>query len=147
MTLVKSKEQLIHIPLYYVEKDIRGYSKAIVINDETAEKMKADEKLKERLNVLNTYWSVLNWQENNAITKASTTKNEETTYGKEVDQLRLQDLKIKTCLKKWDLKDEDGKDLPVTPENINRLESDIIYALIYKYSVETQLVDDEIKNL
>ena len=145
MSLLQKQEQLFKITLYYMEKEIDGGICNIILDDKKADKMLADEKQKDKVLVLNTYWKGLSWQDSNNITKASEKRGAEALPG-EVDLYRARDLRVKTLLKKWDLLDDDGKNAPVTSENINRLPVEVVLALLKKYDDITTLTDDELKN-
>jgi len=47
----------------------------------------------------------------------------------EIDPYRLMDARLKVLLRKWDLKSEDGKPIPVTPVNIGRLPAPLVEAI------------------
>jgi len=49
-----------------------------------------------------------------------------------VDLFKLMDLKVKTQIAEWSLKDDKGDNLPVTPENIGRLDPLLIQHLFSK---------------
>ncbi len=175
MSLMKAKDQLIHIPLYYMEKEIRGYSKIIILEDDRAKTLLAEQaeakkkKTKKEIGntignteekedstkqevpttpveCLNTYWKLLSWKEQNQISKLSQIRNS-AEVSVDIDYFRLRDLRIKMCLKKWDLKDDDGKEIPVKPEFVDSLPADIVYTLSSKYDALITLSEDEIKNL
>ena len=172
MSLMKAKDQLIHIPLYYMEKEVRGYTKIIILEDDKAKKLlaeqeedkkkktkkeikdgtenKTEEKVEEKevikVECLNTYWKLLNWKEQNQISKMSQVQSA-TEMSVDIDYFKLRDLRIKMCLKKWDLKDEEGNEIPVKPENIDSLPAEVVYTLSSKYDTLITLSEDEIKNL
>ena len=47
----------------------------------------------------------------------------------EIDPYALMDSRIKVLLKSWTLKGEDGKPMEATPENVERLPSDLVEAI------------------
>ena len=176
MSLMKAKNQLVHIPLYYMEKEVKGYTKIIVLTDEKAKEiLKEQEEAKKKktkkevkdvetiventkenieeqevetapVECLNTYWKSITWKEQNQITKMSQIPATAENTLIDIDYFRLRDLRIKMCLKKWDLKDEDGKEVAVTPDNLDSLPADVVYALIAKYDSFVTLTEDEAKN-
>ena len=145
MGIVSKGEQLIKIPLYYKEKDMGGVLKPIVLDDLKAKKMLADPEQAPKVNLINTYWKIVSWQDNNSIHKASERKEEKAVPGS-LDWIRWRDLRLKTFLKKWDAKDEEGKDIPLDNETINSLDNDIAEALLDKYERVTEITEEEIKN-
>jgi len=155
MSLISKKEQLMHIPLYYIEKEVRGFTKIIILEEEKAKKMiaeqesKKEEKTKVKVECLNTFWKPLTWKEQNQITKLCqvTGNNAEGTPSIiDIDYFKLRDLRIKMCLKKWDMKDEEGKAIEANPTNIDLLSADVVYALSARYDEAMNLTEDEIKN-
>lgn len=145
MALLKSKDQLIKIKLHYVEKDVDGYNKAIPLSDEKAKELLADEKMKESVKIFTTFWKEMSHGENNSITKASLSSGPDSNPG-ELDYIKFRDIKIKNCLKRWDLKDDEGNDVPVNNENINALPWDIIKAVFDRYEQKSSVSENEIKN-
>jgi len=138
------KEQLVKIRLHYKEIEKEGYTKIIVLSDDKVKEMLDDDEQKEKIKVLETFWKVLSWQDQNNIGKNSVIQNEDGTYG-DVDQFRYRDLRIKTCLKKWDMKDDDGKEIPCDSVHINMLPAHIVNELVTKYDIEVLLDDEELK--
>jgi hypothetical protein len=47
----------------------------------------------------------------------------------EIDPYMIMDSRIKVLLKKWNLQDDDGKPIPATPENVERLPSALVEAI------------------
>lgn len=145
MSIISKGEQLIKITLYYKEQDMGGVLKPIVLDDKKAKKMLEDPDQASKVNTLNTFWKIVSWQENNSIHKASERKEEKAIPGS-LDWIRWRDLRLKTFLKKWDAKDDDGKDIPLTPDVINGLDNDIAEALLNKYEQITEITEEEVKN-
>jgi len=147
MALYKKKqENLAHIPLYYIEKDINGMIKAFPLEDKVAKEMLEKEETKDKVQILNTYWKSLSWAQNREINKACQVKNENNFFVGEIDFISVQDLRFKNCLVKWDLKDEEERAVPVSVEVINSLDSDIMNALYQKYLILMNPSEDELKN-
>ena len=177
MSLMKAKDQLIHIPLYYMEKEVKGYTKIIILEDDRAKEILAEQEEEKKkktkkeskeaatigekkeepevekkqvetspVECLNSYWKILSWKEQNQISKMSQVQNSAET-AIDIDYFRLRDLRIKMCLKKWDLKDDNGNEVPVKPENIDSLPAEVVYTISSKYDTLVALTEDEIKNL
>jgi len=140
------QDQLVKISLYYKETKKDGYTKVVTLSNKKAEKMLEDEEQKEKVKIFNTFWKVLSWQDQNNIGKNSMIKDEDGTSG-DIDQFRYRDLRIKTCLKEWDLKDDEDKDVPCDSAHINMLPAHIVSELINKYDMEVLVDDEELKNL
>ena len=145
MNLVDTDSQLVKITLYYKVKDINGFQKVIILEDEKAKEMLADEKTEKDVNMLNTWWKVLSWQDSNNITNASKVTGEKAMPG-ELDYYRFRDLRIKMCMKKWDLKGDNGSDIPLTPDTINKLPVDVVLTLNSKYEELMNLDGEEVGN-
>jgi len=145
MNLTDTDSQLVKITLHYRTKDINGFQKVIIIEDEKAEEMLKDEKRKEEVNIFNTWWKILSWKDSNNITNNSKVQGKDAVPG-ELDFYRFRDLRIKMCMKKWDLKDDDGVDLPLTPDLVNKLPVDIILYLSNKYEQVIGIDEEELGN-
>ena len=87
MSLLQKQEQLFKIVLYYIEKKIDGGVCHVILDDKKAEKMLGDEKQKDKVSTLNTYWKGLSWQESNNIANASTKHGVDVLPG-EIDPYR-----------------------------------------------------------
>ena len=137
---------LIEIKLYYTVIKIQGENKKLVVLDDTkAEKMIADTTNKNEVLTFITRWSMLNWQEQNVILAKSSMRSNnkgETLWDGNV----YRDAVVKSSLKEWDLKYPNGSLVPVTPEAIDKLPSDVIIALYNKYIKITEITEDELKN-
>jgi len=144
MSLIRGKDALILIPLYYKEKEVRGFKKIIILEEEKAKTMMEDPDKKKDVQVLNTYWSLLSWAEQKEIVRSSAMTNPDGS--KDTDWLRLRDHRIKFCLKKWDLKDDAGNELPLSGNIIDTLPADVVFALSNEYDRITSSSTDDEKN-
>jgi len=152
MSLIEFANQQIEIKLYYKRvKTDSGQSQFVVLNDKDGEIEfnKQEEFIKQKqenkeeitaedreIEVLTTQWKVLSWGEQNKITKRA---EKYTPAGvKDIDYVEFRDLRIKTCLQGWDLKDAKGNLIPVTPETIDMIPPKIIFELIERYDVFTE---------
>ena len=151
MALINSKPQEIAVKMYYREKQMpAGFTKIIIVPDEEAEKVLKDgEKLEDKtlssIQVLNTYWKILNWELQNKITEQSSFFNE-STQTPDINVWRYRDLRIRQCLIKWDLKDDLNKDVPVNDIAISMLSGDVVLTLLSKYDEAVTLRPEERKN-
>jgi hypothetical protein len=147
MSLIKKEPQKVNIPLYYLEKKLsNGFNKIIILDDTDALKKMEDEKLKKDVLVLNTEWKVLNWKEQNEITKSST-KHGSMGDGADTffDYYLYRDSRLKRCLSGWDLKDDAGIPVMVTPQNIDLLPPEVVLALLNKFDTLISISPDEEK--
>ena len=147
MSLIKKEPQKVNIPLYYMEKKLsNGFNKIIILEDADALKKMEDEKLKKDVLILNTEWKVLNWKEQNEITKSSTNHGSmgdgSDTY---FDFYRYRDSRLKRCLSSWDLKDDAGTPVMVAPQNIDYLPPEVVLALLSKFDTLISISPDEEK--
>jgi hypothetical protein len=145
MSLIRSKNQLIHIPLYYMEKKMTNeWVKIVIISEEKAKEMMEDESKKNLVLCLNTHWALLNWGDQNNITKNAIFTTPE-GY-RDVDMIKVRDMRLKTALKEWDLVDDAGNKQPVSQATIDALPPEVVTALIREYEKRTSLSEEEEKN-
>ncbi len=135
-------KNLIDVTLYYTfKKNKAGNSNLIILDEVKAKKMLEDEKKKADVNILQTKWRNVTWKEQNDLVKATTKHNPMNNGRVDVDYGLYRDLRIKTCLVRWDAKDENNQDIPVTKENIENMDSVIVTALVDRY--ETAITPDD----
>ncbi len=143
MSLINKNK--IHIPLYYkIVKNRKGLEVVIVLDEDEAKKILADDKKSKEVNILNTYWNSLSWGEFKKIQSASIEINQVTGL-REVNLPKFNDYKVKTCLKEWDLKDDKGQLLPVNEKNIEDLPLSVIGKLLDLYQESSEGVEEEQK--
>ncbi len=155
-----SKEQLLTIDLMYIEiEKKRGntvfhfihsaqeleewQSKGYVsLQDATA-----DTPLSKQIQNLTTYWRTIRWKDQNAIFSRSVRqlKKPDGTISAEVDPLQYRDLKLKTCLKKWSVRDENGNEIPVTEEAIDRLDPVVAHELLLAFEGVTEVSEEDLQ--
>ena len=157
MSIVSALDQQIEIKLYYREKHSKyGFTKIVVLEDEEGERLlreqeDAIEKMQTEgqqvtvadrsVKVLVTKWKILNWGEQNDIARRSERQTPEGLP--DMDNIRFRDLRIKKCLVDWDLSDDHGQPIPVSPQLIDQLPSDIIFALTLRYERAVYLDEEE----
>ena len=159
-----TKNNLIDIKIYYQEIKNRGGSKIKVLSKKEADlimdnnaidkkNFEDKEENKEKtfeldpsreVHILNTKWAQASWREQNEALKDCLNKNDFTGEF-EIDQLSFRDKKVKNCLKEWDIKDDSGQPVPVSPQTIDELPFDVIIALVSEYDKSTDLEEEDEK--
>lgn len=97
---------------------------------------------------LSTKWKRLTWKEQNTIfsncfrTKPSADGKSTIT---EMDGMRYRELKIKMCLKDWDIVDEMGNKIPVSEENIDNMVPEVANELLDSFEKLTEPSGDDLK--
>lgn len=91
-----------------------------------------------------TTWKRVTWKEQNELFANSCYQTEGSI---EVNSLVYRDLKLKKCLKKWDAKDEDGKDIPLNEETIGNLDPVIASALLRQFETATEPSQKDLDDL
>lgn len=98
------------------------------------------------ISVLRTWWSRMNWEEQNQIYSRCLRQIPE-AEGKvrtELDMIMFRDMKLKTCLKKWDLKDDNKQDIPITESIINQLVPEAAHELLNSFEKVTEASENEL---
>ena len=146
MPLFRNKVNLINVKLFYREENISGYDKIFIVSKDEVEKMTEEERKEKKIEVLNTHWKPLSWQERNNINHEAEVRGDGVGFG-QVDYNIWRDLRVKHCLKEWDIKDEDGKDVPCNPDTINRIDALILDAILTEFEKVTSVeLEEEVKN-
>jgi len=97
------------------------------------------------IQVLRTWWSRMTWKEQNLI-YARCLRQSTDSEGKtrtDLDMIAYRDFKLKTCLKKWDLKDEKGNDVPVSENIIDNLYPEVAQELLNQFELITEATDED----
>jgi hypothetical protein len=89
---------------------------------------------------IKTKWRRMLWKDQNAIFSKclKTQQRPDGTSRVELDTITYRDLKLKTCLKEWDFKDEKNRDVPVSIESIDSLMPEIATELINAFERYTE---------
>lgn len=94
-----------------------------------------------------TTWSTLTWKENNFIVSKSlrpvTQPDSKISY--ELDYIRYRDMQLKTCLKRWNLMDEGGQNIPVNEELIDGLDPALAQELHTSFQKVTEPSEKDLK--
>jgi len=142
--LLSQNEELISLVLYYQVKNnkygIRQYK--ILEEDEAKSLISKGDK---EIDILSTKWSLPTWRSNSNIVRSSTFYNPSDGTNR-LDWSRYEDNVFKTCLKEWDVVDENNQPVPVNQDTIGYLPVPIASALLQKYNKCLSLDEDEKKN-
>jgi len=136
----------VDIKIYYrVHK--KGKAKRIeVIFKEKAEEMIKDPEKGKDIEVLETKWaSSLTWKEEKEISKKAI-EFDPITQKNTINTVEYRDGVIKSCLKDWNLVDDEGKKIPLINKNIDSLPSDIVFVLYSEYDEIINYSEEEAKN-
>lgn len=137
MSLLVDENKLIMLKYQYVEHEGQQITTfSFVHNSEEYEKYKADPGFHE----LNTGWKVLSWSEHNSIYSKclNYTPNAEGLSSGSLDVIKFRDLKLKACLKNWDLKDGQGRVVPISEAVIDRLHPEVASELLAAFEKVTE---------
>jgi len=143
--LLDAGDNFINIRIYYTYIENDYGKKVAVIDDKKAEEMLEKEGEKEKIHILETKWKQLSWKEQNTIMNKSTQITDAATGQFNFNLYGYQDSRVKSCLKEWNLKDDKGTIVQVTPENIDRLPADIVSVLLEKYESAVSISKEEEK--
>jgi len=97
------------------------------------------------IQILRTWWSRMTWKEQNII-YARCLRQSTDSEGKtrtDLDMIAYRDFKLKTCLKKWDLKDDKGNDTPISEHIIDNLYPEVAQELLNQFEQITEATDEE----
>ena len=146
MSLLIDDQKFINLKFHYIETPGQYTSKFEFIKDKaTFEKHKKDPNLKE----INTGWKILSWAEHNEIYSKclfhSTKENEMTTTN--LDYVKFRDMKMKFCLKSWDLKDDNDVDMPLNASMIDNLHHQVATEILEGFERVTEIETTDLKAL
>ncbi len=141
---IQNKDFAIEIKVYYKIADIHGIKKIVIVEDEKAEKLLANEETAKGIECLTTKWSGLTWKEQTEISQKAFVKNYD--GNRQFDPIIYRDIILKKCLKMWDALDSNGKIVPITPESIDALPGNVAFALYNKYEEILNYTEEELKN-
>ena len=136
---------LVEIKLYYTFKNRNNSKFLVILTDDKAEKLLENETQKDKIEVLTTKWSVMNWKEQNNSVDHAYSKTNSVSGEKTFDHISYRDSIIKSCLKSWDIVNN-GQPVPVTPEAIDMLPGDIVMGLYSKYEKVLDYSEEEMGN-
>lgn len=96
---------------------------------------------------LSTKWKRLTWKEQNVIL-SSCFISKPSADGKlitSMDGMKFREMKLKTCLKDWDILDSYGNKIPITEENIDNMVPEVANELIDSFEKLTEPTGDDLK--
>jgi hypothetical protein len=131
---------------YKIIKLKSGLIKIEIIKDEDLEKLQSDPVKSKNIKTIKTKWKIENWKEANTLLQKALKYNHVTDKN-DFDNLLFAELKVKTLLVQWDLKDENDKPIPCEEKNIFQLHPTIISGLLDKYTdILNESPEDQEKN-
>ncbi len=97
------------------------------------------------IKILKTWWTRLSWKDQNTIYSQCLkhTAAQDGTTRVELDGIAFRDLKLKTCLKKWDFI-ANGKELPITSAVIDNLVPEVAQELLNSFEKVTEATEEEL---
>lgn len=100
------------------------------------------------ISILRTWWSRMTWKEQNQIYSRCLHQvaGAEGKTRTELDMIMYRDMKLKTCLKKWDLKDDNKQEVSVTENIIDQLVPEVAQELLNNFEKITEASEEELKN-
>jgi len=96
------------------------------------------------IQILNTKWKEISWDDQNTILRSSVVKDQMTRQD-ELDNIMYNDTLLKQALTGWDLSDDNGQPVPCTPETIGQLPYTLLRNLMSKYERIVFLGEDDEK--
>ena len=156
------EKQLIAIETYFVEEVKRHGNSAfhfIRSQDDldewkgkgyvTEDSLSNEEvKPKKVISKIVTHWRTVSWKDNNTILSRSIRQSirQDGTPQQEIDAISYRDLKLKTCLKRWNLTDDKGQPIEVTDKIIDSMDPTFANELLASFEKITEPSADDLKN-
>jgi len=150
---IKSKEEM-------EEWKKKGYrtEQEMQVSQPTIEKVPGTEKVpgsvvqsfdaNKIINRVETSWKRITWSDQNTLLSVSM-KNIPGSDGRmvaELDGIKYRDKKLKTCLKRWDIKDENGQIVQVNDNVIDMLAPEVAQELLASFERITEPTEEDSKN-
>lgn len=88
---------------------------------------------------IETAWTRLSWRDQNSIL-AKCIKD------RSFDNVTYRDLKLKACIKRWNIKDDRGAPIPCAPEMIDQLAPEVANEMLNVFEKLTEPQVQELKN-
>ncbi|MFW6122367.1 MAG: hypothetical protein ACOC80_15910 [Petrotogales bacterium] len=163
MSLLNGDKNVVEIKLYYEEKKNEGGFGQIIVYEDDEGKKKYDQYEVTRrkqlenpegttkspdenpIKILKTQWRLMTWGKQNDIT--SKCEKYSPNGVPDIDWIRYRDMRLKTSLVGWDLKDDEGRPVPCNSETINMVPPHVVIALLDKYdNIVNPTTEEESKN-
>lgn len=95
---------------------------------------------------INTKWKRMSWKDQNVIFSKClrTSQNADGTPHTELDTITYRDMKLKQCLKEWDIRNAHGDIVPVNNEAIDSLSPDIANEFINAFERYTEASSEDL---
>ena len=138
MSLFIDDKKLIALKFHYIETPGQHVSKFEFLKDKAAfERNKDNPNLKE----INTSWKPLGWKDHNEIYSKCLSHHtkEDGSVTTNLNYIKFRDMKLKFCLKSWDLKDDDGRPVPVNASAIDRLNPQVATEILEGFEKVTEV--------
>jgi hypothetical protein len=127
-----TNKQKIPVKVFFIDN---GLSIRVIDIEEAKVLIEKREKgeVAEVVNHINTFWKNLSWKDNTEAISNSQDPvylNSEGQETQNVNIYKYREFRLKKCLIEWDLKDEKGNIIPISPEVIDGLDSDFANGLL-----------------
>lgn len=136
-----SGSKTINIPIYYTtKKNKAGVLNIEILEDEKAHEMLSDAARKSDVKTINATFSIESWQDANQIYAQSLAYDHQTGRDRFLPHV-YRDLRLKSCLIDWDIKDDAGESVPCDAKHIGNMHWKLASALLDKY--EASMLPDK----
>ena len=141
-SLFVSEESLINVAVYYMHvTNKRGVSLVKTMDETKAKALLQDPAKADKVKTVNGRFKPPTWSSQQKLFGQSARYNPAVGQN-ETDWSVFSDLQLKENLVAWDITDEDGREVPVTPERIDALPANIANDLLAGYR-QSMSVDNE----
>ena len=135
------QDDVVDLVIYYREVGRKDYE--AFTSDEFSTDV--EEKEKDKFNQLKVSMRRMNWGTYNSI-QDQATEEDALTGKRNFNYIKYKESRLKAALASWDAKDAEGKEVPITEENIKSLSPDIAEAILRAYDSDSFVDEDEEKN-
>lgn len=150
---VDQNRSLVNIDLWFIEQHRKhGHSTFhFILSQEEFEEWKnkgyAFDNPDKPIQKLVATFKRLTWKEHNSIVSRAIqyTMGPDNKLFTRMDPVVYRELKLKTCLKKWDIKDDEGNLVEVTNDAIDSLSPDVAQALLDAFEKSTEASEEDLK--
>tara|TARA_Y100000310_G_scaffold308873_1_gene352425 strand:+ start:4682 stop:5119 length:438 start_codon:yes stop_codon:yes gene_type:complete len=135
---------LLDIKLYYIQKSVGTGKKLIILEDKKGEELLKQGK--DDVEVLETKWRPLLWQENNEVMEQASGAVNPNTGERQFNFIAYRDAIVKRCIKEWNIKDDESNPIPVSPQNIDKLPASVVTNLYRKFESVIEYSEEDLGN-